>query len=89
MFIELWNHGTAGDTKTPCGEVDIFNVTGERIDADILKILMEDTIPSVKFDWFGGLPTEQALIVEVEYENSENGIWLDVVAFSYLPDIET
>jgi hypothetical protein len=37
MFIELWNHGTYGNTAKPCGEVDIYTVTGENIRADILK----------------------------------------------------
>jgi hypothetical protein len=84
IFIELWNHGTAGDIEMPCGEVDVFNVSGERIGSEILKELMNDKPLSLKVDWFGGLPTEQALLVEVKNESNEDGLHLDVVGFSFL-----
>ena len=77
VVLELWNHGTAGETMQPCGEVDIFNVTGERIDAGILKILMADK-HSLKFDWFGGLPTEQCLLVEAAVAREDDEYWLRV-----------
>lgn len=81
MFISLWVHGTAGDVDTPCGEVDIFNISGERIQETILKELVSDKLPSLKMDWFGELPTERALLVEAKDISDEDGLNLEVLDY--------
>lgn len=88
IFLELWVHGTAGSPEKPCGEVDVFSVSGGKISADILKVLVSDKIPSLKGDWFLGLegfslPTEKCLLVEVKDVSTGDGLWLDVMAWSY------
>ena len=85
IFIELWNHGTADEAIKPCGEVDIFCVTGERIPYDALVELTSDERHGPRFEWFGHLPTEQALLVEAELSIEDGDIWMFVKAFSYLP----
>lgn len=82
--LELWNHGTAGETIKPCGEVDIFNVTGTRINQVVLESLMSKNAYDDKFDWFGGLPTETALQVEAEVEGDEGGIWMHIKSWKEL-----
>jgi hypothetical protein len=87
MFIELWNHGTYGNTAKPCGEVDIYTVTGENIRADILKELMSNKSYGLKFEWFGFLPTEQALLVQAEEDKTgKSKPWLSVKLWAYLPE---
>lgn len=86
MFLTIWVHGTAGDTETPCGEVDVTEITGERIHCSILELLMDNKLPSVKMDWFGDLPTERALCVEVKDVSDEDGINLQVVGYFEEPE---
>lgn len=85
MFISLWVHGTADDVETPCGEVEVFNISGERIEGDILKALINDESHSEKMDWFGELPTERALLVECKDVTCENGIRLEVIGYFEKP----
>ena len=86
IFIELWNHGTAGETIKPCGEVDIFNIScdGEKIPYDVLVELISAEIYGPRFDWFGHLPTEQGLLVEAEFEIEDSEPWMFVKAWSFL-----
>ena len=90
MFLSLWVHGTCGEADKPCGEIDIFAVSGEKIGSDVLKILVSDRDSSVKMDWFGELPTERALTVEVEiiYEDGEVNL-LVVGFFEEPPPVES
>ena len=81
MFLSIWVHGTAGNVDVPCGEVDVFSVSGEKIYIDILNILVDETIPSYKMDWFGHLPTERALMVEAKDVSDEDGIQLEVIGY--------
>ena len=34
MIISLWVHGIAGNADVPCGEIDVFDVSGEKITID-------------------------------------------------------
>jgi len=76
--LELWNHGTAGETVKPCGEVDVFNVTGTKINQCVLESLMSKDAYDNKFDWFGGLPTETVLQVDAEIEGDDGDIWMHI-----------
>ena len=82
--IELWNHGTAGDHETPCGEVDIFSISGELIPFEILRELCSEDSGSPKNDWFGELPTERALSVHVLDVSGSDGFNLRVVDYSVI-----
>ena len=79
MFISIWVHGTAGNVDIPCGEVDVFEVTGEKIHETILRALMDESLPSLKMDWFGELPTERVLLVEAVDTSSEDGVNIDII----------
>ena len=81
MFLSIWVHGKSGDADKPNGEVSIFEVTGEKIHCDLLAILLDDTVPSLKGDWFEHLPTERALLVEAKDVSDEDGINLEVVGY--------
>lgn len=81
MFLTIWVHGTAGDKESPCGEVAIIDVTGEKIHCSVLEILLSDELPSVKMDWFGDLPTERPLVVDVKDISDEDGVNLEVVGY--------
>jgi hypothetical protein len=37
--VSVWNHGTADNATVPCGEVDIINVSGERLPTPVLRRL--------------------------------------------------
>ena len=82
MIISLWVHGTAGNVDTPCGEVDVFEVSGEKIHSTILKKLIDYESNAYRMDWFGDLPTERALLVTVDDISDEDGINLEVVGYS-------
>ena len=82
--LELWNHGTAGEAIKPCGEVDIFNITGTRISQLVLESLMSKDAYGDKFDWFGGLPTETVLQVEAEVEGDDGDIWMHIKSWKEL-----
>ena len=82
ITLELWNHGTAGDTKTPCGEVDVLKVSGNDMSADLLQILLIQA-GEHKNEWFGNLPTEEPLKVLANCFFDE-GFWMEVVAFEII-----
>ena len=81
MFISLWVHGKAGDTDTPCGEVDVFELSGEKIHSSVLNKLLDYEANGERMDWFGDLPTERALLVEAKDISDEDGINLEVVGY--------
>jgi len=87
VILELWNHGTAGKTIKPCGEVDIFNISGSKIPSKLLEQLLDKKTYGNKFDWFGDLPTEQALKVEAEISCGEGDFWLSIKNWETLPEL--
>jgi hypothetical protein len=84
VMLELWNHGAAGETIKPCGEVDVFNVTGERVPQIVLERLMARGSYDDKFDWFGDLPTETVLQVEAEIDGQDGEVWLWIKSWKEL-----
>ena len=84
ITLELWNHGTAGDTKKPCGEVSIFTITGECVDFAIISDLVKRGPESLAVDTFGELPTEKALKVDVEVDRESDGPALVITNFEEL-----
>jgi hypothetical protein len=82
ITLNLWNHGTAGDVSTPCGEVDVLKVSGSDISSDLLQLLLVQA-GEHKNDWFGHLPTEEPLNVVADcFFDGE--FWLDVVSFEII-----
>ena len=86
MKLALWVHGTAGNEEESCGEVEVFDVSGEKIRNEILQELVGDN-HSLRHEWFGSLPTERALLVDC-YEEQESldgdGLWLTINSFKEL-----
>lgn len=74
-YLTVWIHGTVEAEEKPCGEVDILNFSGYKIDTDFISWLLglsgEDLVILL-----AGLPTEQWLRVEVYpiYEGFEIGM---------------
>lgn len=85
IFMELWNHGLAGNVDEPCGEVDIFNISGEKLNPIILEKIFGGNQDTYMNEWFGHLPTEKALLVEVVELRDDSGCWLEIKDFSFLP----
>jgi len=84
ITIELWNHGLASNPAKPCGEVDVFNVSGFKIDSNLLKLLLIKDPYGEKFDWFNHLPTEKPLKVIGIVSFEEEQFWIDVFKFEEL-----
>ena len=79
IILELFNHGLSTDPTAPCGEVEIFSVSGSYIPKCLLKLLTSECSFDSKFDWFSHLPTERCLIVEAVAEDEDDSDWwLDV-----------
>ena len=84
ITLELWNHGTAGNTEKPCGEVSIFTITGECVDFAILSDLTKHGPESLAVETFGELPTEKALKVWADVSREDDGIALIIASFEGL-----
>jgi hypothetical protein len=84
IILELWNHGTAGNTDESCGEISIFTITGECIDFDILCKLAKRGPKELAVQTFVELPTERALKVTVDVSREESGIALIITSFEEL-----
>ena len=86
MKLALWVHGTAGNEEEPCGEVEIFDVSGEKIRKEILQELVGDS-HLLRAEWFGDLPTERGLEVDC-YEEQESldgeGLCLTISSYKEL-----
>lgn len=83
--IELWNHGSVDNEDNPCGEVEIFNISGERIRKELLQELVNDKADSLRHQWFGDLPTERALLVDCyEEQESIDGDGLHLTVNNYI-----
>ena len=81
MIISLWVHGMAGN-------VDVFDVSGEKIHSLILEKLIDYESNPERMDWFGDLPTERRLNVVVDDISDEDGINLEVVSYSEDIDLD-
>ena len=81
MFISLWVHGTAGNVDEPCGEVDVFEISGEKIHSTILERLINYESNPERMEWFGNLPTEKALLVDAKDVSDEDVIKLEVIGY--------
>ncbi len=89
IVIELWNHGKAGETDKPCGEVSVFNISGENIDLALLKIITNQAEETGQlFEWFGTLPTEDGLRVTANISNYGGEFWLETIGCEILPPLE-
>ncbi len=88
MTLEIWNHGTHGEPMKPCGEVAIFNISGENIDYGVLEVITDEgELFGKLYDWFGHLPTETALSVKVEI-NYGGGYYIDILEWMELPALD-
>ena len=83
ITLEIFNHGKGSEPDVPCGEVDVFNVTGENLHIDLLKELTSDEPSGLKSEWFRDLPTETPVKVKAEISN-EGGYWLHVLEHEIL-----
>jgi len=65
IYLTIWVHGTHGDSKKPCGEVDIITIGGADITVEILEVLLNSDNQD-RMEWFGHIPTEAWYKVEIE-----------------------
>ena len=70
--VEIWIHGTAGDSKTPCGEVDILKLSGKNIEVETINHLIKQGNNGELLDCLNDLPTEMWLRLSIKYSYDDD-----------------
>lgn len=81
ISMTIWKHGTAGDVKTPCGEVDIIQFSGENIKVDFIEDILKQSENGDLLCYLEKLPCEEWLDIDVTPHAGDDGWFFVVKAF--------